>query len=55
MTDSLPLEELNYLYESLSPEEGDELLQCLLIAASIDCDTVIERLDECLLEMAGRS
>ena len=27
------LEEVTYLYEKLSPEERDELLQCLLIAA----------------------
>ena len=32
ITDSLPLEELNHLYETLSPEERDELLQCLLAA-----------------------
>ena len=54
MPSSLPLEELNYLYESLSPEERDELLQCLLIAASIDEETVIERLDECLFGLAAR-
>ena len=54
MPSSLPLEELNYLHESLSPEERDELLQCLLIAASIDGDTVIQRLDECLFGLAAR-
>ena len=50
----LPLEELNHLYETLSPEERDELLQCLLVAASMSGETVIWRLEECSLELAGR-
>ena len=54
MTDSLPLEELDHLYETLTPEERDEMLQCLLIAASISGETIIQRLEECLLELAGR-
>ena len=33
MEESLFLRELNHLYERLSPEKRDELLQCLLIAA----------------------
>jgi hypothetical protein len=33
MTKRPRLEELKYLYEKLSAEERDELLQCLLIAA----------------------
>lgn len=48
------LEELNHLYSSLSPEERDEMLLCLLIAASIGGDAVIQRLEECLLELATR-
>ena len=35
MEHSLVLAELEALYSSLSPEKRDELLQCLLIAASI--------------------
>jgi predicted HAD superfamily phosphohydrolase len=54
MDDQLELAELDALYSSLSPEERDELLQCLLIAASISGETVIQRLEECLLELAGR-
>ena len=54
MDSRLDLAELEALYSSLSPEEREELLQCLLVAASIDGDTVIERLEECLLELAGR-
>ena len=34
MENTLRLEELNHLYETLTPEECDELLQCSLIAAS---------------------
>ena len=54
MNTRLDLAELEALHLSLSPEERDELLQCLLVAASIDGETVIERLEECLLELAGR-
>lgn len=54
MTESLALEELDHLYASLLSEDRDELLQCLLLAASISGETVIERLEECLLELAGR-
>lgn len=42
----LALSELGHLYEELSPEERDGLLQCLLIAASVGGDTVIERPEE---------
>jgi hypothetical protein len=52
--DQLPLEELSQLCDSLSVEERDEPLQRLPIAASIDDGTVIERLEECLLGLAGR-
>ena len=54
MADRLPLEELDYLYETLSPDGRDELLQCLLIAASISGKTVIERLEEFLFGLAAR-
>ena len=54
MNTRLDLAELEALHSSLSPEDRDELLQCLLIAASISGETVIERLEECLLELAGR-
>jgi len=36
------LEELNYLYEKLSLEERDELLQCLLIAAPRGGETMVK-------------
>ncbi|MBN1837870.1 MAG: hypothetical protein JW820_18580 [Spirochaetales bacterium] len=48
------LAELEALYSSLSPAERDELLQCLLVAASIGGEAVIQRLEEYLLELAGR-
>ena len=43
------LEELEHLYESLSPEESDELLQCLLIAAPRGGEAMIEVLEQTLL------
>ena len=55
MPSSLPLDELNDLYESLSPEQRDELLQCLLIAASKSGETVIQRLEERLMLLAGET
>jgi hypothetical protein len=54
MEDGFDLAELDHFCESLSPAKRDELLQCRLIAASIDGDTLIERLEECLLAMAGQ-
>lgn len=33
MEEVLSPRELNHLYERLSPEQRDELLQCLLVAA----------------------
>jgi predicted HAD superfamily phosphohydrolase len=39
---------------SMSPGERDELLQALLVAASFSGDAVVRRLDETLLELAGR-
>ena len=45
MADNLDLAELGALYSSLSAEERDELLQCLLVAASTSGETVIERLE----------
>ena len=43
------LAELEAVHSSLSPEERDELLQCLLVVASLDGETVVQRLEECLL------
>jgi len=54
MTEKLDLAELEVLYSTLSPEERDELLQCLLVAASDGSGTVVRRLEECLLELAVR-
>lgn len=45
---------ISRLCSSPSPAERDELLQCLLIAASVSGETVIQRLEECLLLLAGR-
>ena len=45
---------LEALYTSLSHEERDELLQRLLLAASIGGQAVIQRPEECLLDLAGR-
>ena len=46
------LEELNYLYEKLSPEERDELLQCLLIAAPRGGEAMIKVLEGVLMSHA---
>lgn len=43
------LEEVTYLYEKLSPEERDELLQCLLIAAPRGGEAMIKVLEQLLL------
>lgn len=43
------LAELDALYSSLSPEERDELLQCLSIAASRGGEAMIRVLEELLL------
>jgi hypothetical protein len=43
------LEELNHLYERLTPEGRDELLQCLLIAAPRGGGAMIRVLEELLL------
>jgi hypothetical protein len=45
----LPLEELGRLYERLSLEERDELLQCLLTAAPRGGEAVINVLEQTLL------
>jgi hypothetical protein len=52
MSSSLSPQELNDLYQALSPEERDELLRVLLYAASIGGDTVIQRLEEYLSQPA---
>jgi hypothetical protein len=54
MPESPILDELEALYASLSPGERDELLQCLLIAASISGEMVVERLGAWLLAHASR-
>ena len=43
------LEELSYLYEKLSAEERDELLQGLLIAAPRGGETMVKVLEGVLL------
>jgi len=45
----LDLGELNHLYERLSPEERDELLQGLLIAAPRGGEAMIKLLTDTLL------
>jgi hypothetical protein len=42
-------EELTYLYEKLSVEERDELLQCLLTAAPRGGEAMIKVLEDLLL------
>jgi hypothetical protein len=42
-------EEVEALYRRLSPEERDELLQCLLIAASRGGEAMIDVLEQTLL------
>ncbi len=49
------LEELMYLYEKLSLEERDELLQCLLIAAPRGGKAMIKVLEDLLLCHATKS
>lgn len=41
--------ELVHLYDRLTPEERDELLQCLLIAAPRGGEAMVEVLEETLL------
>jgi hypothetical protein len=48
-TPPLRPEELNHLYEKPSPEERDELPQCLLIAAPRGEEAMIKTLEETLL------
>jgi hypothetical protein len=43
------LEELNHLHERLSPEEREELLQCLLIAAPNGGEAMVKVLENALL------
>ena len=49
MEQCLSLRELNHLYERLSPEKRDELLQCLLIAAPHGGEAMSKVLDDELL------
>lgn len=48
------LEELIYLYEKLSPEERDELLQCLLISAPRGGEAMIKASSGGMLVIAIR-
>ena len=41
--------EVNHLYEKLSPEEREELLQCLLVAAPRGGEAMIKVLEDLLL------
>jgi hypothetical protein len=49
MEEGLSLRELNHLYERLSPEERDELLQGLLIAAPRGGEAMVKVLEDTLL------
>ena len=52
MENTLRLEELNHLYETLTPEECDELLESLLIAAPHGGKAMIAVLEQLLLRRA---
>ncbi len=49
MEERLSLRELNHLYERLAPEERDELLQGLLIAAPRGAEAILKVLEDELL------
>jgi hypothetical protein len=49
MEEGLSLRELKHLYERLSPEERDQLLQCLLVAAPRGGEAMLKVLDSWLL------
>ena len=49
MEEGLSLRELTHLYERLSPEQRDELLQCLFIAAPRGGESMIKVLKDELL------
>ncbi len=49
MPDRPRLEELNHLYEKLSAEQRDELLQCLLIEAARGGEAMVTVLEDLLL------
>ena len=60
MNETLCLQELEHLYARLLPEERDELLQCLLIAAPCGEEALIEVLERAFLchateELLGES
>ena len=48
------LEELNHLHEKLSPQERDELLQCLLTPAAGGGEAMIEVLEDLFLVQAAQ-
>jgi len=54
MLKGLPMDELEHLYSSLSHDERDELLQCLLIAASRGGNAIVEILEGLMLVNASR-
>ena len=49
MADLPRLDELSHIYEKLSAEERDELLQCLLVAAPRGGEAMIKVLQQLLL------
>jgi hypothetical protein len=49
MEERLSLRELNHLHERLSPDQRDELLQCLLIAAPRGGEAMIKVLEDTML------
>lgn len=49
MGNQLRLAELTQLHERLSPEQREELLQCVLIAAPRGGDAILEVLEQTLL------
>ena len=53
MTDAPELSELGALYSSLTPEERDELLQCLLVAAPRGGEAMLKTLEDYLLCVAS--
>jgi len=52
MNETLCLQELEQLYARLLPEEREELLQCLLVAAARGGEEMIEVLEQLLLSYA---
>ena len=55
MTEALQLSELEALYSALTPDERDELLQCLLVAASRGGEAMLKTLEDYLSVSPARS